>query len=375
MGMRRCMLHYQLLHVGYCICESQQSSYQNLKLIHKAYGIYLSHYLADDLFPEASSWDFAFIGGFNFSIAMLVAPLVTVLVRKFGTHRIMLIGALLQCSGLVAASFATRIWQLHLSQGVLVGAGIGFLYIPSLPILSQWFVKKRSLANGVSAAGSGVGGVAFAWGSQAMIQHVSIAWSLRITGIIAFIAILAAIAVIRDRNSLIRPPQLAFDTKLLRRLDVLLLLAWAFTSMLGYVVLLFSLSDFALSIGFSRAQATDLIGFLNLGTAIGRPFIGIVSDRWSRIDTAGVLTLACGLSCFAFWLPATSYGLTVFFAIVCGAIVGVFWMVRYPSVMITSLTGCFSDYRTPVRRSRRHQRFAVPLIAGLGYHHHTNDSL
>lgn len=259
---------------------------------------------------------------------MLIAPLVTILVRRFGTHRIMLVGALLQCGGFVAASFATRIWQLHLSQGILIGAGIGFLYIPSLPILSQWFVKSRSLANGISAAGSGVGGVAFAWGSEAMIQHIGVAWSLRITAIAAFVAILAAIALLRDRNHVIRPPQLAFDTRLLRRYDVQLLLAWAFTSMLGYVVLLFSLSDFALSIGFSRAQATDLIGFLNLGTAVGRPFIGIASDRWSRIDTAGVLTLACGLSCFAFWLPATSYGLTVFFAILCGAVVGVFWMVR-----------------------------------------------
>ena len=258
---------------------------------------------------------------------MLVAPLVTVLVRRFGTHRVMLFGALLQCSGFIAASFATQIWQLHLSQGVLIGAGIGFLYIPSLPILSQWFMKRRSLANGISAAGSGVGGVAFAWGSEAMIKHISIAWSLRITGVIAFVAILAAIVVIRDRNHVIQPPQLAFDTKLLRRFDVLLLLAWAFMSMLGYVVLLFSLSDFALSIGFSRGQATDLIGFLNLGTAVGRPFIGIVSDRWCRIDTTGILTLMCGLSCFAFWLPATSYGLTVFFAILCGAIVGVFWMV------------------------------------------------
>ncbi|KAF3004404.1 hypothetical protein E8E13_010211 [Curvularia kusanoi] len=186
-----------------------------------AYGIYLSHYLADDIFPEASSWDFAFIGGFNFSIAMLVAPLVTVL-----------------CSGFIAASFATRIWQLHLTQGVLIGAGIGFLYIPSLPILSQWFVKKRGLANGISAAGSGVGGVAFTWGSQAMIQHISIAWSLRITGILAFVAILAAISVIRDRNHVIRPPQLAFDLKLLRRVDVLLLLAvkeweWHFARVFG----------------------------------------------------------------------------------------------------------------------------------------------
>jgi len=258
---------------------------------------------------------------------MLVAPIVTVLTRHFGIHAMMCIGVALQCGGYIAASFATRIWQLHLTQGVLIGCGIGFLYIPALPVLSQWFVRRRSLANGISAAGSGVGGASFTWGTEAIIQRWSIAWALRITGLIALVANLLAIVVIRDRNKAIRPTQLGFDTKLLRRYEVLLLLAWAFISMLGYVVLLFSLTDFALSIGLSRSQATDVIGLLNVGTAIGRPIIGILSDRWSRIDTAGALTLLCGLSCFAFWLPATSYGLTVFFAILCGAIVGVFWMV------------------------------------------------
>ncbi|KAF1842798.1 MFS general substrate transporter [Cucurbitaria berberidis CBS 394.84] len=295
-----------------------------------AYGIYLSHYLADDVFPEATTWDYAFIGGFNFSIAMLIAPVVTILTRRFGIHTTMLAGLVFQIGGFIAASFATRIWQLHISQGILIGCGIGFLYIPSLPILSQWFVRRRSLANGISAAGSGVGGAAFAWGTEAIIQHLNMSWALRITGIIALAANFAAIIAIRDRNHVIQPFQLAFDTKLLQRYDVILLLSWVFISMLGYVTLLFSLSDFALSIGLTRAQATDVIGLLNVGTAVGRPIIGILSDRWSRIDTAGVLTLLCGLSCFAFWLPATSFGLTGFFAIICGAVVGVFWMTIGP---------------------------------------------
>jgi predicted MFS family arabinose efflux permease len=108
--------------------------------------------------------------------------------------------------------------------------------------------------------------------------------------------------------------------------------------MLGYIVLLFSLSDFALSIGLDRKQATDMVGLLNVGTAIGRPVIGVFSDKWSRMDTAGVLTLLCGISCFAFWIPATGYGLTVFFVILCGAIVGVFWMVcRFANAVIRLL--------------------------------------
>jgi len=299
----------------------------------QAYGIYLSHYLADNMFPDASPWDYAFIGGFNFSIAMLVAPFVTVLTRKCGMRVVMLIGALLQSGGFIAASFATRIWHLHISQGILVGCGIGFLYVPSVAVLSHWFSKKkRSLANGISATGSGIGGAAIAWGSEAIIRHLSIRWSLRITGIAVLVANLLAILVIRDRNHAIQPPQLGFDVRLLRRYDVILLLLWVFTSMLGYVVLLLSFSDFALSLGLSHTQATDLIGFLNIGTALGRPLIGILSDRWSRIDTAGALTLLCGLWCLAFWVPAM---LTVFFVLVCGAIVGVFWMVSCSSDRIS----------------------------------------
>lgn len=120
----------------------------------------------------------------------------------------MSVGLVFECAGFIAASFATRIWHLYLSQGVLIGCGIGFLYIPSLPILSQWFVKRRSLANGVSAAGSGVGGAAFAWGTKAIIQRLSIGWALRITGLIAAVAIAVAITVIRDRNHIIQPSQL-----------------------------------------------------------------------------------------------------------------------------------------------------------------------
>ena len=291
--------------------------------------MYLSHYLTETAFPNASAVDFAFIGGFNFSMAMLASPVVTGMTRRYNKYVTMSIGVVLQTAGYVGASFASRVWELYLTQGLLVGLGIGFLYIPSTAILSQWFQSRRSLANGISSAGSGVGGACFAWATEAMISKLSIPWALRTTGIIVFIANAVATALLRDRNRLIKPPQLAFDRQLVRRYDVQLLLLWAFISMLGYITLLFSLSDFALSIGLSRRQATNIIGLLNVGTAIGRPVIGIWSDAHSRIDVAAYLTLVCGLSCFAFWLPATSYGLTIFFSLFSGAILGVFWVVSF----------------------------------------------
>ncbi|KAL8879790.1 MAG: hypothetical protein Q9198_002668 [Flavoplaca austrocitrina] len=111
------------------------------------FGVYLSEYLSSDLFPEARPLDY---GGFNFAFAMLLAPLATYLTRKFGKRSVLLCGCVLQCSGYVAATFATKVWHLYLSQGLLVGCGIGFIVIPSMTILSHWFSQKRSLANVIS---------------------------------------------------------------------------------------------------------------------------------------------------------------------------------------------------------------------------------
>ena len=131
----------------------------------QSYGVFLGYYLENGIYPAATPRDFAFIGGLNFSVAMLASLAVTVLVRRnpFGIHLPMLIGVGLQTDGFITASFATRIWHLYLTQGVLVGLGVGFTYIPSIAVLSQWFRRRRSLANGISAAGSGIGGLLFSF--------------------------------------------------------------------------------------------------------------------------------------------------------------------------------------------------------------------
>ena len=296
----------------------------------QSYGVYLAHYVSAEIYTDASNIDFAFIGGLNFSAAMLVAPAVTIFARKFGTRTPMLVGAVLQTAGYVFASFAHNIWQLCLSQGVLVGVGIGFASIPCVAVLSQWFEKKRSLASGIASAGSGIGGLIFSFAAQAMIEKISLAWALRVTGIIPGVMNVIAALMIRNRNKTIKPPQRGFDTKLLRRYDVFLLLSWAFVSILGYTTVLFSLSDFARSIGLSANKAAAVTAFLNLGTAIGRPLVGLVSDHYGRMETAGVLTLISGILCFAIWLPATSYGVSILFVIIGGAIFGVFWMTIGP---------------------------------------------
>jgi hypothetical protein len=108
---------------------------QVLKM-NQSYGVYLAYYINDDVFPDGSSFDYTIIGSLGFSTAMVVAPIVTALIGRHDIHIPMLMGIVLQTSGLVAASFAQRIWQLFLTQGVLVGFGIGCTYIPTMGVLA-----------------------------------------------------------------------------------------------------------------------------------------------------------------------------------------------------------------------------------------------
>jgi MFS family permease len=345
--MRRCLLLCELFHLGrrrgMSILTNDSSFPEPLSHIRgQSYGVYLADYLSNGVFPEATSIDFALIGGFNFSVAMLVAPVVTIVARRYGTQAPMCIGVVLLAIAFISASFSHRIWQLYLSQGVLVGLGVGFTYIPSIAIISQWFHKRRSLANGISAAGSGIGGLIFSFMTEAVIRNISLAWSFRLTAIISCSMLFIATLLIRNRNDDIRPPQRGFDTKLLRRTDVLLLLAWSFISTLGYITLLYSLPDFARSINLSKDQAAAINAFLNLGTAVGRPLIGIVSDRFGRIEISGLLTFLCGLTCFIIWLPANSYGVIILFALVNGAILGVFWVVSHQTYPLSGSATFYS---------------------------------
>jgi predicted MFS family arabinose efflux permease len=135
--------------------------------------------------------------------------------------------------------------------------------------------------------------------------------------------------LVRDRNHIVKPPQLGFAIHLLRRYDCLLLLSWAFVNLLGYMVILYSMSNYAVQVaGLSQSQAGTLTAVLNLGTGFGRPCIGLASDKFGRIEVAAGLTLFNGIIVFAIWVPAIDYGVMLFFAILSGACLGTYWMVN-----------------------------------------------
>lgn len=292
--------------------------------------MFLAHYLANDTYPGASYLEYAFVGGLSISSALLVSPLATYTTRIYGTRTTLFTGVFFETLSLIGASFTSQIWQLFLSQGVCFGWGMGFLFVGTVGVVPQWFTKRRSLANGVGTAGSGIGGMVYSLATNAMIQSIGISWAFRILGILAFTVNFICAILIKDRNKAIGASQLAFDYQLLKRKEFLLLLGWGFFSMLGYIVLLFSLPDYAISMGLTAQQGSIVGAVLNLGQGIGRPLVGIFSDTAGRINIAGFLTLICGLFCFIIWINAKDFGVLIFFSLFGGSLAGTFWTTIAP---------------------------------------------
>lgn len=256
----------------------------------------------------------------------------------------MSLGVVLLPAGFVAASFSTKVWHLYLSQGAGIGLGIGLIYIPATTVVPQWFSRKRSLANGICAAGSGIGGLVVCFSTQVMLDELGLVWSFRITAIVVFFVNLASTLLVRSRNKEVQPDQRMFNFHLLGHYHVQLLLGWGIILMLGYITLMFSLSDYAVAIGRSDKDSATVAAMLNLGAALGRPLIGYASDRYGRVEVAGVLTFACGILVFTMWVLATNYGVLVAFALISGAILGVFWAVGH-RVFLTLLCQILTSAR------------------------------
>jgi MFS family permease len=81
-------------------------------------------------------------------IALAVCgPLAGFFIVKFGAKRSILLGNVLGCAGFLLLFVHTKLWELFLGWGVLIGLAAGFGGLLALTtVINNWFAKKRAFA-------------------------------------------------------------------------------------------------------------------------------------------------------------------------------------------------------------------------------------
>ena len=103
--------------------------------------------------PSAISWIGTIQSWLLIMVGVLAGPLF-----DMGYYRTMLIvGNFGVVFGVFMLSLAQSYWQVFLAQGVCMGLGAGFLYVPSIALIGLSFSRKRALAQGIVMSGIAVG--------------------------------------------------------------------------------------------------------------------------------------------------------------------------------------------------------------------------
>ncbi|XP_029911588.1 monocarboxylate transporter 2 [Myripristis murdjan] len=83
-------------------------------------------------------------------------PVSSILVNRYGSRPVVMLGGLMVGIAMVTASFGKSIMHIYLCVGVIGGFGLAFNLQPALTIIGTYFHVKRPLANGLAMTGSPV---------------------------------------------------------------------------------------------------------------------------------------------------------------------------------------------------------------------------
>jgi len=130
-------------------------------------------------------------------------PFVGMIADRFGTARVVVVGAVLYALGLVAMANSTSPWMFVVTAGLLIGVGqSGVTYSVVSGVLGRRFPpEKRSMALGISAAAGSFGQFALLPFTQWLLTHVGWFGALLALAGVALAMVPFALALVERRDS------------------------------------------------------------------------------------------------------------------------------------------------------------------------------
>ena len=301
---------------GYVILALCFANMIVMRGVNGAFGVY---YLA---LLDEFSWsrsDGATVASANFFVYAIASPLVGLAFDRFGPRLLMPFGALLVGVGLVISSFASSLWELYVSYGIITALGQGALsFVGHNALISFWFVRRRATAIGIASMGQGVGALVMVPLTQLLIDQVGWRWTYVVTGSLLLLVLVPANALFQRRapqdvgqfpDGDDAPPAESpgrHSAKHAAQRDWTLGEAarsfpfWCIT--IGHLALgtaLFLINTHVIAhfvaVGYEKLAASfyfGLIGFIRIGATI---VWGSISDRLGRSEAYGVATLVTAL--------------------------------------------------------------------------------
>ena len=280
---------------------------------------------------RAFGWSDAAISGavsLNILLFGLIGPFTAAMMRTIGLKRTVLGSMALLVAGAGLSAFVTKVWELYLTWGVLVGIGSGTGMVGlAAAVANRWFVARRGLVIGLLSAGNASGQLVFlpflahlatTYGWQSVPETVAVVLAALMLVVLVLLAEspdevgqapYGATTIVSDAADGANPFRVAFAGlgRGVKSVDFWLLSStFAICGFSTYGLIATHLIPFCADHGIPEVQAASLLAAMGVFDLFGTTGSGWLTDRFDpRILLFWYYSLR-GLALFV--LPFSGFG-------------------------------------------------------------------
>src|SRR3954451_5486746 len=138
----------------------------------------------------------------RFILFGLMAPFAAALLNRYGLRNVTLSALLIVASALVSSLAMTKLWQLMLLWGVVIGIGTGMTaLVLGATVAARWFSARRGLVVGILTASVATGQLVFLPLLARITEQLGWRAALAIVCVMLAVAASAVLLLMRDRPS------------------------------------------------------------------------------------------------------------------------------------------------------------------------------
>lgn len=284
---------------------------------------------------DAGRFSTASIFSFTALIYYVVGVFAGALSDRTSVRTVTAAGIILLALGFLASSLLSSSLTMFLGAFcLLVGLGVGLVYVPAVSTIQRWFVMHRSSASGIALAGTGLGTLVGPMVAGALMRDLSWQTTMQIYAVAIAIVGLAAAASLRGRPeelglhpdgvATIATPGAATVQQGLNLSEAAKqsrfwwYFAAIFFGSIGLFLALIHINPYAQQQGLSVTQANLLIGLIGVGSILGRLVLGRLGDKLGPLRFLLLLTLCLAVLC-GLWAFAHGFVALATFAVLFGA--------------------------------------------------------
>ncbi|MHB8567171.1 MAG: MFS transporter [Nitrososphaerales archaeon] len=258
-----------------------------------------------------------------FSAGSLIGGL---LVTRIGWRKTSIMGAAMTGTGLILSSQITSYNELLVMFGIVTSLGNAFAVICSGPIVVRWFVKRRGIAVGAAAAGSGIGTLVVPPIAENLIANYGWRFAFLAIGAFFLILLLGASYFMKTPEEVSAKPYGWEELTVAERSRIRnyslkealmtrrywMIFAMFFLGTVGATMFVIHAVPFGATHGINEFYAALGLGVFGAGSLISRIVIGAMSDKMSRASTLVIALLSELIGLVA--LPFVSFSVWLFLA-------------------------------------------------------------